>query len=217
MRDGAGDDDIVELGRADRGGRGFGQRLFGERFRLPDGWRPARGASILAATALVVGLCAGYAAGHGSGTRPTRVGASATAPLSLDPTTLFSLELTQGAGACSVQSGRHLTLGVQVTNQSTVPVTLESVKAVLPLGGLTEVSWRWAPCGAIPQTLAGHEVDILQPGDSTWLTMLFSVQHGCPAPLPVQFTIGYLATGHSVTANLPGFPDLTQVPYTGCP
>jgi hypothetical protein len=126
------------------------------------------------------------------------------------------LALVQDPGGCSAQSGRHLALGVQVTNESMVPVTLRSATAVLPLGGLTGGNWHWTPCGALPQTLAGQD-EILQPGQSTWLTMTFSVKVGCPAPLPVQFTIGYLAAGRSLTASLPGFSDLGQVPYTGCP
>ena len=39
----------------------------------------------------------------------------------------------------------------------------------------------------------------------------------CPAPAPVQFTVDYLAQGRSFTASLPGFADLGQVPYSGCP
>jgi len=36
-------------------------------------------------------------------------------------------------------------------------------------------------------------------------------------PAPVQFTVGYLAQGRPAAASLPGFPDLSQVPYSGCP
>jgi hypothetical protein len=232
VSDGTGDEDVVQLGQADRGG--LGPRLLGERFRLPDGWRPAsgwrpsRGACVLAATALVIGLAAGFAAGRGGGILPERVAVrpapvrpSATASPSLAPATSFpftdSLALTQDTGACSMQSGRQLALGVEVTNRSMVPVTLESAKAVLPLGGLTQVSWDWTTCGALPQTLAVQGVPILMPGASAWLTMTFSVKLACPAALPVQFTIGYLAAGRPATASLPGFPDLSQVPYTGCP
>jgi hypothetical protein len=233
MADGAGDEDLVELGRVDGGGQGLRQRLLGDRFRLPDGWRPAsgwrpsRGACVLAAAALVVGLAAGYAVGRGSGIRPARVAvqpepvrpSAAASPLR-SPAWSFAFEysaLTQETGACSVQSGRHLTLGVQVANRSGMPLTLESAKAVLPLGGLTPGAWHWAPCGALPQPQAGQADAILEPGASTWLTMLFSVKAACPAPYPVQFTIRYRAAGRSATASLPGFPDLGQVPYAGCP
>ena len=58
---------------------------------------------------------------------------------------------------------------------------------------------------------------VLEPGASTWLTVTFRVQVRCPAPYPVQFSVGYLMQGHAVTASLPGFPDLGQVPYSGCP
>jgi hypothetical protein len=216
------DEDVVE-----QGGRGLGQRLLGRRFRLPDGWRPSpgrrpsRGATAFAVAALAVGLAVGYTAGdwhgrHAALPEPAPSASAAAAPAASLSFTV-SPPLTQDIGACSVQSGRRLALGVQVTNQSTVPLTLESAKAVLPLGGLVPVSWQWTPCGALPQTLGGQVGAILLPGASTWLTMMFSVKLGCPAPLPVQFTIGYLAAGRSATASLPGFPDLSEVPYTGCP
>ena len=221
MSDHARDGDIVELG-----GRGPGRR-----FRLPDGWRPpggwrpARGAAVFAVAALVVGLAAGYAAGNhqarGGAALPeptsatASASASAAAPAASFPFT-DTAPLTQAIGECSVQSGRHLVLGVQVTNQSTVPLTLRSARAVLPLGGLTPGTWHWTPCGAIPQTLE-QEVAILLPGASTWLTMTFNVKVACPVPYPVEFTIGYLTQGRSATASLPGFSDLGQVPYSGCP
>jgi len=199
------------------GGGGLGRRLFGQRFRLPDGWRPSRAAIAFAVTALAVGLVAGYTAGdrHGRGTalpQPTPAASSPAASFSLPD----SLLLTQDTGACSTQSGRHLALGVQVTNRSTVPLTLESARAVLPLGGLTQGTWHWTPCGALPQTPVQAD-EILQPGASTWLTMTFTVKVGCPAALPVEFTVGYLAQGRSAAVSLPGFSDLGQVPYTGCP
>jgi hypothetical protein len=87
---------------------------------------------------------------------------------------------------------------------------------VLPLGGLNQVTWQWATCGAIPDGL-GQAGIVLMPGQSTWLTATFTVQLHCPGPLPVQFSVAYLVQGHSVTASLPGFPDLSQVPYSGCP
>lgn len=225
MRDAPGDGDVVELG-----GPGPGRRLFGGRFRLPDGWgpspgwRPSRGAAAFAVTALAVGLVVGYTAGDWHGRRgtarpepaPAASSSAAAAAVASLPFAVTSA-LIQDTGACSVQTGRHLALGVQFSNLSSEPVTLRSAKAVLPLGGLTAGAWHWTPCGALPQTLAGQGDEILLPGASTWLTMTFSVKAGCPGALPVQFTIGYLAQGRSLTASLPGFPDLAQVPYTGCP
>lgn len=230
MRDVPPDEDIVE-----QGGPGPGRPLFGGRFRLPGGqgpslrWRPPRGATAFAVTALALGLVVGYTAGDWHGRRgtappepppaassPAVFSSTAAAPVASLPFAVTSA-LIQGTGACSVQSGRHLALGVQFSNLSAEPLTLESARAVLPLGGLTAGAWHWTPCGALPQTLTDPENEILLPGASTWLTMTFSVKVGCPGALPVQFSIGYLAAGQSFTASLPGFPDLGQVPYTGCP
>ena len=105
---------------------------------------------------------------------------------------------------------------MQITNRSAAPVTLQTVKAVLPMGGLKQVTRQWAPCGALPDELMLAD-DTLQPGASTWLTVTFKVQPRCPGPVPVQFSVGYLGQGHSATARLPGFPDLTGVSYSGCP
>ena len=222
MRDVPRDEDIVELG-----GPGPGRRVFGGRLPLPGGWgpqrwRPSRGATAFAVTALALGLVVGYTAGDWHGRRGTALPEPPPASSSAPAAPVASLgwavtsALIQGAGACSVQSGRHLALGVQFSNLSAVPLTLRSARAVLPLGGLTAGDWHWTPCGTLPQTLAGQGDEILLPGASTWLTMTFSVKVGCPGALPVQFTVSYLAQGRSLTATLPGFPDLSQVPYTGC-
>ena len=124
------------------------------------------------------------------------------------------LALTQDTGQCSVQSGRELQLGVQVTNQSAEPIGLSGIRTVLPLSGLKVVSQQWAPCGAIG---AVQVPDTLGPGDSTWLSVTVQVLVACPAPIPVQFVVGYTYAGEAGTVNLPGFPDLGGVPYSGCP
>jgi hypothetical protein len=202
-------DDVVESG---------GSR----RFRLPD-WRPSRGAEALAVAALVIGLAAGYAAGHsqanGRAARPQptpTVTASTPAPAASLSFT-GSPALVQDTSACSVQAGHELQLGIQFTNQSTQPVTLKTANAVLPMGGLKQVTYQWGTCGALADGLGqGGELVMLMPGDSAWLAATFKVQLNCPTPLPVEFKIGYQIQGQPVTASLPGFPDLGQVPYSGC-
>jgi hypothetical protein len=218
MGDEPGAHDLVELG-----GRPF--RLPGWlSSRLPD-WRPPRGAGGLAAAALAVGLVAGLAGGYAAGDSARGGAASGSRPVSAAPSASSaprtfsfagSAALSQDTAACSVQQGRTLELGIQVTNQSTQPLTLTTARAVLPLGGLKQVTWQWATCGAIPNGL-GQAANIVPPGQSTWLSAIFRVQVDCPAAAPVQFTVGYLVQGKAATASLPGFSDLGQVPYNGCP
>ena len=214
--------DVVEQG---------GRRLFPSLNRRPP-WRPPRGAAILLAVGLVIGLAAGYAAGHRQAPRNASASptASASPVLPAPPPapqivikgtairgngTVFAdgLALTQDTGTCSVQSGRELQLGVQVTNSSTAPIVLTRIRAVFPLSGLKAVSQQWAPCGAIG---AVQGPVALEPGDSTWFSVTVQVLVACPAPLPVQFTVNYTYGGEAAIVTLPGFPDLGQVPYTGC-
>ena len=214
--------DVVE-----QGGRRFFPSL---NWRPP--WRPPRGTAILLAVGLVIGLAAGYAAGYHQA--PRNASASPTASASPAPPvpapapqlvikgtaiqgtgSVFTdgLALTQDTGTCSVQSGRELQLGVQVTNTSTEPIVLSRIRTVFPLSGLKVVSQQWSPCGAIG---AVQGPVALEPGDSTWFSVTVQVLVACPAPLPVQFTVSYTYAGQAAIVNLPGFPDLGQVPYTGC-
>jgi hypothetical protein len=183
--------------------------------RLP-GWRPSRGAGVLAVVALLAGLAAGYTAGDRS-RGGTALPAPSASPAPAPATFPFAVvpALTQDTGACSVQLGHDLVLGVQLTNQSTQPLMLTSTKAVLPMGGLSQVTWQWATCGAVDAP-PGQASDILMPGESAWMAVTFRVKEACPGPFPVEFSVGYLVQGKPATASLPGFPDLGQVPYSGC-
>ncbi len=147
--------------------------------------------------------------------------------------------LAQTGGACSVQRGRELQVGVEVINLSETPVTLGLVRPIVPLGGLRLVSQQWAPCGALspswPAADGGMIVFIksstgvvevgsatpasaavLPPNGTAWLSATFRVLVACPSPLPVQFSVSYRENGRTATAQLAGFPDLGQVTYTGC-
>jgi hypothetical protein len=142
--------------------------------------------------------------------------------------------LAQTGGECSVQSGRDLQIGVEVINLSGTAVTLGQVRPILPLGGLRPLSRQWAPCGTIsPSSRAAEggamifinaatgEVDtgsaaVLPPFGTAWLSVTFRVLVACPGPLPVQFSVSYQENGRTHTDQLPGFPDLSQVTYTGC-
>ena len=214
--------DVVEQG---------GRRIFPSLNWPSMNWRPSRGAAILLAAGLIIGLAAGYAAGYRQAPRnaaapPTASASPAPpAPAPAPVQTLVNgaaitgtvltggLALTQDTGTCSVQSGRELQLGVQIANGSTEPIRLGRIRTVLPLSGLKVVSQQWAPCGVIG---AVQVPATLGPGDSAWLSVTVQVLVACPAPIPVQFAVGYTYAGGAATVNLPGFPDLGNVPYTGC-
>ena len=187
----------------------------------------------MAAVTLLVGLAVGYAVGHGqgrgtaaapdkpaapAGQAPGAVGSETIVAVAPSASTGFSgPALTQNPGTCSVQVGRNLELGIPVTNQSGETVLLESVKPVLPVSGILKVlSWRWAPCGfdydgIIPDKVA------LGPGETTWVTAVVQPLIACPAPAPLQFRVTYSVNSRQSTFNLPGFPDLSAVHYSGCP
>jgi hypothetical protein len=136
------------------------------------GWRPSRGAAILGIAGLIVGLAAGYALGYrhlGQAVRPSRATAAGAVPSAVagfaapvypppppggpayasSPGIAELSGLAQTGGACSVQRGRELQVGVEVINLSGTAVTLGQVRPALPLGGLRLVSQQWAPCGAL--------------------------------------------------------------------
>lgn len=189
----------------------------------------------MAAVTLVAGLAVGYAVGHGQGrstvaapdkpaapTGRASAGAGSGTIVAVAPPpsiNLFGLALTQNPGTCSVQAGRDLELGIPVTNRSGKPVLLESAKPVPMAPGMLKVlSWRWDPCGfdndgSVPGTVA------LGPGETTWVTAVVKPLVACPSPAPLQFQVTYSVNSrkNTFTFNLPGFPDLTAVRYSGCP
>jgi hypothetical protein len=252
---GPGEDDVVEHGGAPLRLPGWGR---GPRWVPALCWRPSRGAVILGIAGLVVGLAAGYALGYRHlgqavpASRTTAVGAVPPAVIAsaVPPDSAATAEgpgayssslsiaglsgLAQTGGACSVQRGRDLQLGVELINLSGTAVTLGKVRSILPLGGLLPISQQWAPCGAISSSWQATEGSsfvfinastgeveagsstVLPPYGTAWLSVTFRVLVACPGPLPVQFSVGYQESGGRGTAQLPGFPDLEQVTYTGC-
>lgn len=225
-------DDVVERGGDRPPGRLTG--MIAGRSPQP-GWRPSRGAAILAAIALVAGLAVGYGAGRSAGEpreRPRAASALPTtpAPASLagtvpdnpagvrrdPPPTPVGPALTQGEGTCSEQVGRDLQLGIQVANLTGGQVTLRRVDPDLPMGGLKMVSQQWEPCGAL-QTGYYDAGDVLGPNSTSWFSVTFRVLVKCPGPYPVQFTVEYDYGGHTTDVQLPGFVDLSHVSYVGCP
>ena len=189
-------------------------------------WHSGRAPRQAAASASAPsGAASSRAAGAGSGSSGPGI------------TRFAGIVLDQSGEQCSQQHGRELQVGVQVTNQSSGAIVLGQVTPVLPLGGLRVVGAQWAPCGVIspmwqsvpaqavtPQEGSGtvriialQGDNAIPPGGSAWVSVTFQVLVRCPGPLPVQFAVGYETAGQAATAHLPGFPDLSQVPYSGCP
>jgi hypothetical protein len=205
--DGAAEDDVLEQGR--------------DRRPAPSWWPPkiSRFAAALSVVALLLGLGVGYLAGvrHGpGGTAPAPSASASSLPVSAGGPTL-----EQSYNRCSAQDGTTLQLGVELTNQSATPLTLSLLRVILPLGGMRVTDVTWGPCGEIlgstedpPQDDATNRY--LMPGASGWLTITVTVLVACPQYAPVQFKVGYLQHGKLSTVQLPGFPDLSGVSYSGC-
>jgi hypothetical protein len=173
---------------------------------------PARSHRLTAvAVAVVIAGTAGYAVGsRRTATPPTPVPTASALPAGAPAV------VTTG-GRCWAQPGAQLQLGLEVVNRSGSAATLRRLEPVLPLGGLRPTASAWGGCGQLPPVPAGDLT--LAAGATTWLTMTFDVLDRCPAPFPVGFTLTYTQAGRPAVADLRGFPDLGDVPYTGgrCP
>jgi hypothetical protein len=200
---GAGDD-VLELGRRRQALR----------------WWPPSAALLLGAAALLGGLAVGYAAGARHAGEHAALPSLSRTVAPAAPFSAGGFPLSQSGPQCSAQTGRELQVGLQITNLSSATIRLRRVEVVLPLGGLRVTAQAWSPCGELPAT-GEAPGNILPPtlgrGASSWFTVTFQVLARCPQPLPVQFTLDYDQQGRPTAIRLPGFPDLGQVPYSGCP
>jgi hypothetical protein len=182
-------------------------------------WPPSA-ALLLGAAALLGGLAVGYAAGARHAGEHAAPPALSHAAAPAAPFSAGGFPLSQSGPQCSVQTGRELQVGLQITNLSAAAVRLRRVEVALPLGGLRVTAQAWGPCGELRAT-GEAPGDVLPPilgrGASSWFTVTFQVLVRCPQPLPVQFTLDYDQQGRPTAIRLPGFPDLGQVPYSGCP
>lgn len=187
--------------------------------------------------ATVAGAVPSAAAGFAAQVYPPPAPGGPAYSSSLGSTDLSGLAQTDGG--CSVQRGRELQVGVEVINLSETAVTLGQVRPVLPSGGLRPASQQWAPCGALSPSWQAADggmivlvrsstgvvevgsgtpggAAVLPPNGTAWLSATFQVLVACPSALPVQFSVSYQQDGRARTTELAGFPDLEQVPYTGC-
>jgi hypothetical protein len=154
----------------------------------------------------IVAVLAAFGLGHV--TRPRE-----TNPADLDANVVAT------GGQCSVQNGQALQVGIEVTNRGAATAEILSVTAAAPLGGLSLRDVGWGACGQLravstgSTTVGGQSSRVIPPGGSDWMYALYDVQD-CPAPYPVQFLID--VAGSTRLANVGGFNDLGNVPYTGC-
>jgi hypothetical protein len=261
---GADEDDVLEQGGAPLRLPEWVWRPRRPRWLPARGGRPSRGAAILGVAGLVVGLAAGYAVGYrhlGQAVRPERAVAAGAVPspaagfaalvypppaprggpVSYSSNRGIAVQsgLAQTGGACSVQHGRELQVGVEVINLSETAVTLGQARAILPRGGLRLISQQWAPCGALSPSWQAADggmivsvtssagvvevgsstpgsAAVLPPNGTAWVSATFRVLATCLSQLPVQFSVRYQDNGRTGTEQLAGFPDLGQVTETGC-
>jgi hypothetical protein len=198
----------------------------GDQGDRPGGWRPwrpglvARSTTAIAGLALAVGLVAGYLGGHqhrptAPPPRPTTT--TTTSPSASQPATPQDAfpDLTATGNRCAVQRGTSLQLGVEVVNESDHTLGVGQFRAVLPIGGLRPTAAHVGTCGALP--IWPPISPTLPAGQTVWLTITFHVLVRCPQPYPVQFVVSYTDSGKPATAQMDEFPDLGQVPYSGCP
>jgi hypothetical protein len=212
---GDGEDDIAEHDGGPLRMPGWARR---PRWLSAGGWRPSRGAAVLGAAGLIVGLCAGYALGYGRLARDGRppgmtvghagpsAGPASPAP-SGSPTQprgfgayapaqgiagFAGTVIDQTAGACSMQHGRELQLGIEVINLSGTTVTLGQVKPILPMGGLRALSQQWSPCDAISPSW------LIAGGDGTVTIIRAAGQSGAPGMPPGATRLGDALQGEDV-------------------
>jgi hypothetical protein len=161
-------------------------------------------ALVLIVAAALVGYL--YGSRHRAATATPVTPSPSAAPADAEP-------LAATRNRCSVQLKDRLQLGIEMINQSPTTMTLRQAKAVLPLRGLRPTATTWGSCGQLPPAAKGSDYP-LPAGATTWLTITFDVLVPCPGPLPVLFTVDYTQSGVLATADLPGFNDLGDVPYT---
>ncbi|GAA1826046.1 hypothetical protein GCM10009682_52190 [Luedemannella flava] len=147
-----------------------------------------------------------------------RVTAPAPAPTSQQPAGTAADVMATGR-QCSVQNGKTLQVGIEIGNQGPSTVTVHSLQASAPLGGLSLRGVGWGACGqlgVVPMgaAAAGQPTRLIPAGGFDWIWALYDVTEACPAPYPVRFLIDPVTSADLVDVG--GFNDLGDVPYTGC-
>jgi hypothetical protein len=179
---------------------------------------------LIVTMAVVLGFLAGKATGSGAPaakivrqvTATRTIVRQVAAPKPTPSSGPFNQLIGTGA-RCSLQKDHQLQLGDEVRNGLDGPVTLVAVRVPYAAGDeLRPVGSIRGPCGQLPGVDDGITGYRLAVGASVWLTATVDVLTGCPAALHVTILLDYTENGLIHTAMLGDFPDLGDVPYTGC-
>ncbi|HEX3898942.1 MAG TPA: hypothetical protein VHW74_07200 [Mycobacteriales bacterium] len=168
--------------------------------------------------AALVGMLIGYAVGnHRSTTDTTR---STMPSASVSPpdgsAAIIGPAFAQTGATCSIQQGHRLQLGIQIVNQAPSVLHITKVVTVDPLRGLRPIAAQVGACGQDRGTQIAFDPSAVPAGGATWVNVTVQVLVRCPAPDPVQFVIHYGQGERTGVADLAGFVDLSNVPYSGC-
>ena len=167
-----------------------------------------RGRPLLTILAVLVGFGLGFVVARSPSTR------------SPQPTPTLVADVGATGSQCSLQNGRTLQVGIEVSNRGTATAEILSVQASAPLGGLNLREVGWGACGqlrpvqvGVPDS-GGPPRRLIPPGGTDWMYARYDVVVDCPAPYPVRFLID--SVGSTGLVDIGGFADLGNVPYTGC-
>jgi hypothetical protein len=182
---------------------------------------PTRRYTTVAITALVLVFALGVATGYQAHARTTQPPVQEGGPVG-------RASIVAGV-QCAMQVGTSLWLGVEVINDGPGPVVFQSVMIKLPMGGLGQpANVMWAACGQLSPVVVPLGAQQAQPGvaaagqlklaerGTQWVSGVFSVTGGCPAPYPVRFALTYTDATGAISESDLGFNDLGGVTYTGC-
>lgn len=177
---------------------------------------PPRRRVLAVAAALLLSAVAGFVIGDRYTTTPAAQASAPPTPTVFVPDPAFTNSMIPSGNVCAIQIGPHrLQLGGEFTNVSQTPAEILSVEPVVDGGGLLVRTQQWGACAQLsPPAQAGAV--IIPAGGSAWYSIMADVEVGCPAATPVQFRVSYRVGGRPESTLLQIFPDLGDVPFTGC-
>jgi hypothetical protein len=182
-------------------------------------WRGGRGSTVGAAlAALVAGLVIGFAGGHhlaGHAKAKAKPGLAKFRIISRRTNATAAIFYT--GNQCAVQQGKTLELGIEVENRSGRTIIVNRLDSVVRSDGLRQVGADLTTCGSV-RIPGGAPLRTIANDTTAWITLTFAVKVKCPARYSVLFIMGYENSGAPTPYSMyfDGFPDLTNVPYSGC-